>query len=180
MTPDILTTFLYFFLLIIIFLFIPFSVHLFMVRICGLFKESAHRQKGAIISGLLGFIPVGCLFYLWANLYGGHSRSGLIWPGLFLFSVYILFAYVYFHVFNMSETARRIRILIESSHSGTVTKTEIAHHYTSQQMIAIRLKRLISLGELRLRGNKYIIGRGILLFPAQIVFTLRKLLFPKK
>lgn len=166
--------------LILIGLFLPFLVHLLIVRALGLFKEKALRQKGAIVSIPLGVVPLLLLFILW-NILGGRTlETNIIWPAIFLFGVYLLFAYVYFHLFNMSETARRIRILAQSSPHGRIEKDELEEHYSGRQMLTIRLERLVSLKELRLTEGRYTIRRGWLLFPATVVFTFRRILFPHK
>ena len=167
-----------FLVLILISLILPFLVHLLIVRVLGLFKEKALRQKGAIVSIPLGFIPLLLLFYLWEIRGGRTFGTGILWPAIFLFGVYLLFAYVYFHLFNMSETARRIRILAQSSPHGRIEKDEMEKHYTGRQMLAIRLERLVSLKELRLTEGRYTIRRGWLLLPATVVFAFRRILFP--
>ena len=169
-----------FILIVLISSILPFLTQLIIVRALGRFKEKALRQKGAIISILIGFIPTGGLFFLWAVLSGNSSVPGLFWSGIFLFSVYTLIAYVYFHIFNMSETARRIRILAESHRAGKIIKSEIVQNYTAEQMIAIRVDRLVALGEIKLRDERYSIARGWLLFPASLVFGFRRFLFPSK
>ena len=166
--------------LIVIGLFLPFLIHLLIIRILGAFKEKALRQKGAIISIPLGFILLLPLFYFWEGMGRKTPGAGIIWPAIFLFGVYLLFAYVYFHLFNMSETARRIRILAQSSPHGRIEKDELAENYTGRQMLAIRLERLVSLKELYLTEGRYTIRRGWLLFPATVVFTFRRILFPHK
>lgn len=161
-------------------LLVPFLIHLIMVRYLGLFRDKPLRQKGAIISCLLGYLPIGFLFSLWAYYHRWYPGAGLAWSGFFIFSVYTLLAYVYFHIFNMSETARRIRILAESRQRGKVTRTEIVREYTCERMVKIRLDRLVALRELRLKNGRYTMGRGRLLFPARIVFGFRRILFPRK
>lgn len=166
-------------LIILIGGFLPFLIHVFIARGLGLFREKSLRQKGAIISIPAGLLPLTILFITWSSLAGDISGLEIFWTGVFLYSVYLLFAYVYFHVFNMSETARRIRILTTSSLRGEIKEEEMANNYTGEQMIKIRLERLLSLRELNLTGNRYTTRRGWLLFPARAVFIFRRILFPR-
>lgn len=158
----------------------PFLNHLLIIRLLGLFREKSLRQKGAIMSITWGFLPLGALFFLWSCLIKERNWANLFWSGTYLFSIYILFAYAYFHLFNMSETARRVRILTGSPNSGKLTKSEVAREYTCRGMVSIRLQRLLSLKELRLEGRNYRIDRGVLIFPAKVVSFLHKLIFPGK
>jgi hypothetical protein len=89
---------------------------------------------------------------------------------------YLLSGYIYFHFFNMSETAKRIKILTETSEEG-IKSSELFRRYTYQDIILNRLKRLLALGELRIAGDRYILGNRILLLPAKIVFGLRNIIF---
>ena len=64
--------------------------------------------------------------------------------------------------------------------SGKIVRNEIARSYTRQGVVAVRLNRLLSLRELRLVGDSYVIDRGLLIIPAKLVFFLHGLLFPRE
>ncbi len=49
-----------------------------------------------------------------------------------------------------------------------------------RQIVMIRLDRLVSLKELELSEDRYVIGRGVFLLPAKIVFAFHRLLFPPR
>ena len=51
--------------LVILSLVLTFLMHVFLVRICGFFKQASFRQGGVITGLLIGFIPLGLLFYFW-------------------------------------------------------------------------------------------------------------------
>ena len=160
---------------------LPFLVHLALTRLGKFFTEPTLRQKGAVLSGPLGLIPLLGLFCL---LMVGRAGTGtsLAWTALYVFASYACFSYVYFHLFNMSETARRIRILVQGRESGTLPDREMSAQYTPEAMIALRLNRLVSLRELRIRDGRYLLEkRGLLglLLPARMVFALRSFLFPE-
>lgn len=165
---------------VIVSIFIPFLLHIFLLRIFGLFKTPFSRQKGVIISCLSGFILLGFLFAIWINYISIGTWPSIFLSGFYLFSVYILSAYVYFHIFNMSETARRIRILEEIRKIGFVKNDDIARKYSCQDMVSVRLNRLLALGCLRKVNDKYIAGNKTFPFVAKVVFTLRNFLFPSR
>jgi hypothetical protein len=158
---------------------LPFLVHLVLARGLRLFRDPASRQKGAILSGPMGLIPLLILFSL---LVPPRAKGGAaFWTAVYVFGAYACSSYVYFHFFNMSETARRIRILVHGASGGLIPAREIGAAYTPERMVAIRLERLVALKELQVKGGRYVIGgRGLLglLLPARTVFGLRRFLFP--
>ena len=159
-------------------IFLPIVIHLVISRRLVLYRAKALRQKGAIMSIIAGVLPLAGLFIVLETAMGG--KNGLFWRSFYLLGVYFLFGYVYFHVFNMSETARRIRILAHGHREGKVVKEELTQNYTRKQMVEIRIARLLALGELHRRNSNFIIGRGLLLMPARAVFAFRRTIFPKE
>ncbi len=156
---------------------LSFLIHIIFVRICGLFKQPSFRQHGVIASHILGFLPLCLIFYFRIVRFQIYDPSEILWSGIYLFLIYSLFGYVYFHLFNMSETARRVRILAEINKTGIFKKEDLIERYLPSDMISNRLERLVALGELKLLGDRYLIGRGIFILPAKIVFSLRNILF---
>ncbi len=155
---------------------VPFAVQVLLVRFLGLFREKTIRQRGPVTAAMIGLLPVGGLFLAWLLTFSVRTTGGILWSGFYLLSVYLLSAYVYFHVFNMSETARRIRILAHGHRDGKVIKEELTQNYTPGEMVEIRIARLAALGEIERRGDRYISGRNCLLLPARAVFAFRRLL----
>lgn len=70
--------------------------------------------------------------------------------------VYSCLAYSYFHVFNMSETARRIRILSEIYLAGPLTAGEISRLYSGSALVETRIGRLVATHQLEMRGDRYV------------------------
>lgn len=158
--------------------FIPFATQIILVRFLGLYRENTIRQRGPAAAALVGLLPVGGLFLVWLLAFSIRSLGGIFRAGFYLFAVYLLMAYVYFHVFNMSETARRIRILAHGHREGKVVKEELTQNYTRKEMVEIRIARLLALGEITRRGDRYASRGNLLLLPARAVFGFRRLLFP--
>lgn len=163
----------------VISLLIPFAVHLLLVRVFGLFRKTELRQKGVFFSVLAGILPLAALCIVWVVSAAPSDTVGLIVSLLYFFLIYLLAGYVYFHFFNMSETARRVRLLIESSKTGSLNKTDLKNLYPHQDIVSVRIERLSALGELRRSGDRYVLGNRVLLLPAKLIFTLRRLLFPR-
>ncbi len=153
---------------------LPPLIHLIVSRGMGLYRDKALRQKGAIVSVIAGAAVLLILFIVLEP--ARAPGSGWPWKIIYLLGIYFLFGYVYFHIFNMSETARRIRILAHGHREGRMVKEELTQNYTRREMVEIRVARLLALGELRKRDSRYIGGKGLLIPPARAVFAFRRLL----
>ncbi len=100
---------------------------------------------------------------------------------VFAFLVFNGFAYAYFHLFNMSETARRIRMLLQIRRAGPVglPTAELERQYSQKDMIEARLDRLVRMNQLVLGpDSRYRVGRSTLLLRAGRIMGLwRRLVF---
>jgi len=155
----------------------PFLSHVVVSRLCPGLRAPGHRQRGVAISAALGLLPVVSwgLVRLMSGLRAG--AVSYLPDLLYLVLLYGVAAYVYFHFFNMSDTARRIRILVAASGEQGTPFVSVPLGYTVRRMIENRLERLLALGELTIENGRYRIGRGVLLPPARMVAWCRRLLF---
>lgn len=159
-------------------IFLPLLCHLFLCRFLRLFTRPEERQKGALLGGILGPVPLLIALAFWFNSAQTLPEIDKWFALMFSLGVYLLFAYTYFHFFNMSETAQRIRILRETSRAPSETQAEVEKAYASDRMITIRLQRLVALGELREKQGRYLIERGTLVPVARVVSALHDFIFP--
>lgn len=131
-------------------------------------------QKAALVAILLGNLPyVGAAIWFLQPMQFSLLAQLLV----FLLVVYQGFGYAYFHFYNMSETARRIRLLV-LIYQGRLSSTEDASEsYKPQEMVANRLVRLVELGQLvQDESGRYHIQGGLLLFAARLIAAYRRLL----
>jgi hypothetical protein len=150
-------------------------VHIFAVRFFSFLKKPVSRQLVAIGCVLAGNVPVVGIFLLSPPAEGWLDSRTL--ANLFYFLiVYNALGYSYFHLFNMSETARRIRILCEIDEFGTLDSTELAGRYGGREMIAARLERLVALGQLVRQGDRYLSKNSWLYYSALVVVEWKRLL----
>lgn len=128
------------------------------------------RQEVAIWACLLTTFTVVTLLILTS------PKTELTWA-FFLFSFLnaILLVHVYFHFFNMSETARRIKLL-EKVGSGKFQSEPGV--YTPEALVHIRLERLGSLGRIRLESGRYFLQDPWLSVTARFLTAYERLLFP--
>lgn len=99
-------------------------------------------------------------------------------PSLFLFSFLCsaAIAHIYFHCFNMTETARRIRILMTLREKGQLP----FENYDAEKMIQLRLKRLLASRHLRLEQEKFIGRPSLVSLVAAIACWHEQKLFPNR
>lgn len=90
--------------------------------------------------------------------------------------VYTCVAYAYFHLFNMSETARRVRILLEVDAQGDIDESALRHAYSEAEVVDKRVKRMVDMGSLELRDDRYVVRGHTLYFAARILDTWRRVL----
>lgn len=142
--------------------------HIIFVRLNkNIFKFKISNQNTAIFCELILNFPVIYIFYLL-----NKNFSSIIYA----FLVYNSLGYAYFHVFNMSETARRIKILFEIKKNKSLSVENLTQDYQSDFMVKTRLQRLIELNQIKQINGKYFIKCKILLFAAIMVNFLKKIL----
>ena len=99
-------------------------------------------------------------------------------PAAFLFNLISVFclAYIYFHFFNMSTTARRIKILTGLQQGQFTKREQIETYYAGQSSLKTRIDRLIHLGELKQINGRYVVSRGILHNAGKLIYLCQRLL----
>lgn len=111
-------------------------------------RQSAQALTAAAM--LLGYFPyfalLGVLSFPWERDAGFYA---------YFFCLYSFAAYAYFHVFNMSETARRVRLLSYLGQRGQVSTEEVERIYQADDMTVARLERLVSLRQCSLKDGRY-------------------------
>jgi hypothetical protein len=121
-------------------------------------------QLVAIAAALAGALPTVLLIGTLAAP-GPPALLRMPFAATYVVVVYVCIAYSYFHLFNMSETARRIRILRELHAAGSLTAEEISRRYSGASVLETRFDRLLATGQLRMRAGRFV-GAGRLLYMA--------------
>jgi hypothetical protein len=138
------------------------------------------RPRALVASGLAGMVAVAAVGG--AFLVAGPSDvatadrigAALVWTIAYLALVY---AYV-FGFFNVGESARRVRLLIELDEVGGqgLTRDELFARYNAGMIVDARLERMIAGGQIEVRAGRYVIRRRAMLVIAK-AFVLLKLAF---
>ena len=82
----------------------------------------------------------------------------------------------YFHFYNMSETARRIRVLILVKQGKLAALKDLSSGYTPEAQVAERLERLSHMGQIKEENGRYRIQGKLLLNAALLIEFYKRLL----
>lgn len=120
------------------------------------------------------FLNPPVLFISLAILDAGYNN---ILDYIYIFITFNFLAYIYFHFFNMSETSRRIKILIGIRKGKIRNINDIKSYYDYDRSLLIRLKRLEEMSQVRIISSDSYILQGRLLYTVScIVFFFRIML----
>ncbi|MES1978235.1 MAG: hypothetical protein V4451_09380 [Pseudomonadota bacterium] len=150
-------------------------VHALMARLWLSGNSGASPQKATALLGLVLNVPLVIGLMTWGVMLKtpiGELLLAWVYAALAYNSV----AYSYFHFFNLGETGRRIRVLLqllEGEHIG-ITDAR-ATTYSGQTMIRQRLARLLQMGQLGTAGGRYTIKGRFLLRAARLVRSIGRL-----
>jgi hypothetical protein len=146
---------------------ICFLIHVFIYRLipgCAKFQ----RQKLTVIVILLAATSLTFTTWLITNSASESLHSGI---------VSLLFGYSYFHWFNMSETARRIRILVQYVALG-LTPENHQQGYAAHTIVENRIQRLLETNTIQKNPEgKYVLKNGPLLWATRVILFWRSLFY---
>jgi hypothetical protein len=106
-----------------------FMLHVLTSRAAHWLELPFSPQLVAMACIVLGNVPMGLI--LWVVVFQEliNSPWDLFWTVVYSLLLYNASGHVYFHLFNMSETALRIRMMREIA-SEAISKDTLAAHYT--------------------------------------------------
>lgn len=89
--------------------------------------------------------------------------------------------YGYFHFVNLGETARRARLMRElAAAPDGLTEAELLSRYNAREILAKRLKRLISKGQLTVRNDRLFVKKSPMLYISMAMTLAKQALLGKK
>ncbi|MFH1306019.1 MAG: hypothetical protein ABIH74_06435 [Candidatus Omnitrophota bacterium] len=139
-----------------------FFTHVAVERIISKKKEGDSPLIRAMKCALFGNIPVllAAMALTAKGAPAGYSSAVIL---VYVFLVYNAMAYSYCHVFNMGDTARRIRILHELDRAGgRIARDELDKRYGIRNMLDARLERLVSMRQITEHGGRFVISSSLL------------------
>lgn len=102
-------------------------------------------QAMALAACGLGIVPFSIIISILAV-----SRQLDLGYVVYCSSIYVLVSYTYFHIANMSETSRRVRLLFAVGSQG-LSVDSVKLLYSEKDMTNVRLSRLAVLGQIVVR-----------------------------
>lgn len=143
------------------------------------FRPGLFRLKAAVYSFLAGMLFIGGVIWMFRVRMLPVSLWDTIGYAMLWIVSYLCLVYCYFFgFFNLGESARRVRLLIELYLAGErgMTLEEILSAYNARMIVAARLDRLLSSGQIIEKDGRYFVGKPIMLYLAKAL-VLMKVLF---
>lgn len=145
------------------------ALHAALGRILRIVAPAIGPQMTVVICAVIGIFPMATgLWYFYLSELAGRTHE-LLFGAVYGVIIYTALVYVYFHLFNMSETARRIKILSLLYRDGSTEMGRVGSGYGAGEMLDARLERLISTGQIREAGGRYIPAGKVLYLAARAV-----------
>ena len=128
------------------------------------------------IATLFGLIVLIALLMTGSNAIGSSS----MWLVLLAVLTYINACYTFFHLNNMGETARRVRLVTEILEAGgRMDLEQLRQRYSSEEAIELRLVRLVAMGQIAKRDGMIYQAGGAMRISALIVQFIKRLVLPR-
>src|SRR3989339_2252648 len=143
-------------------------LHMAATRISVQCKFAIPNQFIVIICAAIGHIPMAAAVWMIYLRYLPTTPQ-LVLAIIYSFIVYNSLAYSYFHIFNMSDTARRVRILYEIYTAKQLKLPQMASLYNAHDMLHSRLERLLSMKQIKHTGDRYLLDHKLLYYAAKAV-----------
>ncbi|TAM45947.1 MAG: hypothetical protein EPN55_06950 [Gammaproteobacteria bacterium] len=156
----------------------PLLLILAHVLTCRL-SSPEHASPQARLAKLIVVMNVLLLAGVWAvsqaEGWGAADAAGMLAFALIVFNG---IAYSYFHFFNMSETARRIRMLIQiQQNGGEMRRENLIGAYTPENMVQARLERLAQMHQVsRSDDGRYRVASRFLITVAYMMEWVKRVL----
>ena len=147
---------------------VTIGIHILISRANRTLQTRWPPQVVTIVAILVGYPAVGLVAW---EIYFRHlpAEAARFGDALYGFLVYGNLSYAYFHLYNMSETARRIRILYELRVNGQMSREAIDARYPPESQLHVRLERLLGMGQLEQAGGRYKVKSRLLWLSAMII-----------
>ena len=159
-----LSSIIFIFLLMIVFIIL--QIILCRETMCGLFRS-------VVISGMLSYGALFSVYFLLTDNYNLQFFDQFISNIL----IFTSFAVIYFHILNMGETARRVRIARELFLAGgSLAFDDLEKKYGSREIISRRIERLVSKKQIYISGGKLYYRSSIMGVVSVIIAKLRWLI----
>jgi hypothetical protein len=122
-----------------------------------LFSKSGAILKSVFAGYLAGLIFLACVYLLSEMQISAGERMVLALSNFIFFSC---LWYCFFHYVNIGQASLRIRMMIElQNHPNGLAKETLLAKYNNRLIVATRLHRLVSSGQVIRQGDYYTLGK---------------------
>jgi len=136
------------------------------LRICG---RSVVPQFIILALVAIGNIPVAWIAWQCVLKDLSGSPGDIICGLCYVLITYNGFGFCYFCVLNASETSLSVHIIMELLVEGEFAPGELTRRYSAKQMIATRIERMITLGQLKDRDGYFVTSNNTLLMASKLM-----------
>jgi len=144
------------------------------LRISG--KTSVPPQFVMLCTGIAGNVPVVYLAWVAVLRDFAHSLPEVLCGLAYVLLTYNCCCYLYFCVLNLSETSLHVNILLRLLTGGGMPPEELKSIYGVKDMIGARIDRMIALGQLLKKNERYLLGNRTLVLIGRVINLWRRIL----
>jgi hypothetical protein len=139
-------------------------------------NTSVPPQFVVLCTAVAGNIPV--LYVAWEAVLKNYLGQPLdVLCGLmYVVLTYNCCCYLYFGILNLSETSLHVNILIRLLIEDGMAEQELSRLYGVKEMISARIERMIALGQLKEKDDRYFLGNGTLVLIGRLINIWRRIL----
>ena len=157
----------------------PLGLLLLHMAIHRLLTTGPHRISG--YGSAIRAIALGFVFVLAITVQLGVVRwdRGIVEFGaalIYVSAVYGAMSLLYVNAINVAETSLTAHTLLEIAWAGTVGDEALFSKYSAAHMVRARMDRLISLGQVHAKQDRYYLSGYWLLRFAQVVALWRRVI----
>ena len=163
-------------LLLIVSPLIMFVAHAIAFRTLNRAGVGATAHSSAFVALLAAFLPVCAVAWRFGVFDTSQGLTAALCAFAYVAVVYGAFALLYIDVVNIAETSLHMHLLLELAWSGATPVADLLERYSADRMIAARLERLTSLGQVRVAGGRCYVGNRSTLYLAGAVDAWRVVL----
>jgi hypothetical protein len=137
-------------------------------------KPTAHSS--ALVALLGAFLAVSAAGWRLGIFDASEDVTNAICAFAYLASVYGALGILYIDVVNIAETSLHMHLLLELAWSRGAPGAELLERYSADRMVAARVERLTSLGQIRIVGGRCYVANRSTLYLAAVIDAWRVVL----
>lgn len=146
-----------------------FTIHVVVGFVLAKFNRNQYPQ--VIVLGIVGLGNIPALCVAWRIFLSQYSffSSEFVGGCLYTLLVYNAFGFVYFQLFNISETSLHMHVMLDILLTPALRRDELMRKYNVDSMIKVRLERLVAMGQLSVRDGRFYLRKKLFLHGAKIL-----------